>query len=473
MASKVALKTREKGAGTIYRDGKRWYLKTRVNGRAKVKMLRDGDGNPVTTEKAAIAAADGYRKILFAESREEIALQIAEARKLKRQSGLLLIEAWEEYLKQPNRPDSGVTTLTKYRSFFQAFVAWLSQNRPAVRRVAEIDRATAEDYLSALWDTGISARTYNAYVQVLRMVFKYLAPPAALDTNPFDDVVKKTTETASRHEFTPEQVNAIFDGFDNGFFYETETEHLTSGRIRERSKTRLEFKPLHAEEMRVLLNLCCWTGCRGQDGCLMRWRNVDMATRQISYIPLKTARKTNHRAVALPMHPQLFEALTAAEAWRNRNKPGEDFIIPAVADRYRRNPSGVQKDVMKIIRCATGLNTTAAASDTFGRRKLAANAYSLHSFRHTFVSFAANAGVPLAVVAEIVGHGNPAMTRHYSHITTEAKRGAIDALPMIGRQTTALLDDPDPLADARRRAIDAIQDADEKTLAAVLELLKA
>ena len=169
------------------------------------------------------------------------------------------------------------------------------------------------------------------------------------------------------------------------------------------------------------------------------------------------------------MHPQLFEALTAAEAWRNRNKPGEDFILPAVADRYRRNPSGVQKDTMKIIHCATGLETTAAASETYGRRKLAANAYSLHSFRHTFVSFCANAKVSLAIVAEIVGHGNPAMTRHYSHITTEAKRDAIAALPMIG-QTLAL---PDPLADVRRRAIEAIQSADEKTLTAVLELLKA
>lgn len=472
MASKIALKTREKGAGTIYRDGKRWYLKIRVNGRAKVKMLRDTDGNPVTTEKAATAAADGYRKILFADSREEIALTIAEARKLKRQSGLLLADAWEEYLKQPNRPDSAPTTLAKYESYLRAFVQWIDEKHPEIRRVAEIDKGTADDYLAALWGTGISARTYNAYVQALRMIFKHLAAPAALDANPFDDVAKKTPETASRHEFTPEQVNAIFDGFTSGFFYETETERLTTGRIRERVKTRLEFKPLNAGEMRVLLNLCCWTGCRGQDGCLMRWRNVDMATRQISYIPLKTARKTNHRAVTLPMHPQLFEALTVAEAWRDRNKPGEDFILPAVADRYRRNPSGVQKDVMKIIHCATGVNTTAAASDTCGRRKLAANAYSLHSFRHTFVSFCANAGVPLAVVAEIVGHGNPAMTRHYSHITTEAKRGAIDALPMIGERT-ALLTDADPLADVRRRVIEAIQSADEKTLFSVLELLKA
>ena len=91
----------------------------------------------------------------------------------------------------------------------------------------------------------------------------------------------------------------------------------------------------------------------------------------------------------------------------------EDYVLPAVARRYRQNPSGVQKDVMKIIRCATGLQTTKNKENTYGKRKLSANAYSLHSFRHTFVSFCANAGVPLAIVAEIVGHGNPAMTKHY------------------------------------------------------------
>lgn len=62
---------------------------------------------------------------------------------------------------------------------------------------------------------------------------------------------------------------------------------------------------------------------------------------------------------------------------------------------------------------------------------MSANAYGLHSFRHTFVSFCANAGVPLAVVSEIVGHGNPAMTRHYSHISIESKQTAISSLPQL------------------------------------------
>ena len=48
-----------------------------------------------------------------------------------------------------------------------------------------------------------------------------------------------------------------------------------------------------------------------------------------------------------------------------------------------------------------------------------------------FVSFCANAGVPLDVVASIVGHGSTAMTRHYAHISDEAKGKAIEALPVL------------------------------------------
>jgi hypothetical protein len=163
-----------------------------------------------------------------------------------------------------------------------------------------------------------------------------------------------------------------------------------------------------------------------------------------------------------------------------------------------RNPSGVQKDVMKIIHCATGEATTAIKDPMMGQRKLAANVYSLHSFRHTFVSFCANAGVPLAVVAEIVGHGNPAMTEHYSHISTAAKQEAINALPFLkeipmSTETPGLTDvadateddgvidvtanivvespAPDPLSELRQQAIEGIKKAKKRTLQKNLALL--
>lgn len=186
---------------------------------------------------------------------------------------------------------------------------------------------------------------------------------------------------------------------------------------------------MNADEMRVLIALCCWTGCRGQDGCLMSWSNVDLEHQTISFVPRKTERKTNNRSVLLPLHPDLYRALEEALKFQERNKAGEDYIIPSVAERYRRNPDGVQTDIRKIIYYATGCLTTNPKAKP--QRVLRANLYSLHSFRHTFVSFCANAGVPLDVVAEIIGHGSPEMTRHYAHISEQSKRTALAALPKL------------------------------------------
>ena len=65
-----------------------------------------------------------------------------------------------------------------------------------------------------------------------------------------------------------------------------------------------------------------------------------------------------------------------------------------------------------------------------GRRNKTPEA-TFHSLRHTFVSFAANAGVPLHVVQSIVGHESTAMTRHYYHENLAALKNAVSAIPSL------------------------------------------
>ena len=53
---------------------------------------------------------------------------------------------------------------------------------------------------------------------------------------------------------------------------------------------------------------------------------------------------------------------------------------------------------------------------------------SFHSLRHTFVTRCVEAGVPVAVVRELVGHTRETMTLHYTHISAEAMEAALSAL---------------------------------------------
>ena len=49
----------------------------------------------------------------------------------------------------------------------------------------------------------------------------------------------------------------------------------------------------------------------------------------------------------------------------------------------------------------------------------------LHTFRHTFVSQALTRGVPEAVVRQWVGHVDPEILRHYTHVADEVSRAYV------------------------------------------------
>ena len=121
------------------------------------------------------------------------------------------------------------------------------------------------------------------------------------------------------------------------------------------------------------------------------------------------------------MHPMLRELVEKAYKWKEN-----DYVLPKLAERYVNNPGYVNSVAIKVFKF-NGFETSKKIEGV--QRKKKANIYGFHSFRHSFVSFCAKAGVPLAVVQSIVGHGNPAMTRHYVHIDNEAVKQAINALP--------------------------------------------
>ena len=426
---------RRRGTGSIYKHGKQFYFRLRIHRKTKTCLLRDQDDKPVTTRRDAEKAAAKLEPLLLARQKEEIALYVADAKNLKKHSTLAVADLWKTFLHSSKRRDIASKTLKCHKSTINLLVAWLQKKHPEIVNLNQITREIAVEYFDDLWKSQISAVTWNKYKKSLHVVFKTISDQAGLVENPFQGIAHKSEQPISRREFTEEQVEVIFKGFSTGFFYTAEMEVLGPARTRIRKQVRREYVPMHKEEMFVLLNLCCWTGCRGQDGCMMKWENVDWQNNQITYIPEKTAKKTAYRSVSLPIHPNLRSALEKAQSWRSENLPGEDYILPKIAHRYQTNPWGIQKDTMKIIRCATGLETTGKKS--MAKRTRNPNIYSLHSFRHTFVSFCANAGVPLDVVASIVGHGSTAMTRHYAHISDAAKSKAIDALPVLRLSETA------------------------------------
>jgi hypothetical protein len=78
---------------------------------------------------------------------------------------------------------------------------------------------------------------------------------------------------------------------------------------------------------------------------------------------------------------------------------------------------------------ACGITLHKPGTGTDGKRAVIEVGF--HSLRHTFVSLCRESNAPLAVVESIVGHSNPAMTRHYTHIGELAAGRAVALLPSV------------------------------------------
>lgn len=339
------------------------------------------------------------------------------------------VELTEAVEKFSARADCSRETLRSYRSRFRVFRAWVKENYPGATHVGQVTEAIGREFLDHIWSTNVAGGTYNKYAHALKMIFAFFRGEKWVLLNPFERAKSRRSAPETRREFTETQLAAIFAAVDD-------------------PACPVQFR----DEYRLLLRIGAWTGLRLKDACLLRWRDVALDRGVISVVPYKIARRTNKRVI-IPLHADLRARLERdAAGWR---RPESEYVLPNIAENYisnaSNNNSGPGQTVGRILKRA-GIETN-VRRDAGAHRKIAVNEYGFHSFRHTFVSFCAAAGVSAAVVQEIVGHNCPAMTRHYTHTGLDAARQAIAALPGGGAAAGTR---SDALADVERAVRDAL-----------------
>jgi integrase len=131
--------------------------------------------------------------------------------------------------------------------------------------------------------------------------------------------------------------------------------------------------------------------------------------------------------------------LTWFDADLNRNvlnvrqtKTGKDRVVP-MNDKVRLMLEGLPKTNEYVF---TSPRTNGKLVDVKkGFRKALEDAkifnFHFHDLRHTFATRLADAGVPLSVISELLGHSDIRMTKRYSHATDRAKREAVQKLTEI------------------------------------------
>lgn len=393
--------------GSIYKKGDTYYYRYQINGTRKAISLQ------TINEQEAIKRAKEFTPVTKAKSIEVISAHIKHARNLeKRQDSLYLVDAWEKYAVHPDRAiPATISEQGGYKSSFEEFMRFVfRKTKNHHLKIDEITPYLADAYAQYLRTTQIGVSTHERKIKRIRKVFEVLHEYYPHE-NPFrsKSLFRKTREEQQhvlrRQAFTREQEEALLQALDN-------PQHVV--------KNKHEIKMIYI----IAMN----TGQRLKDCVLLRWDAIDMKNRLLSVKQFKTGKE-----VVIPVSQSLYDALNEAKKWQINQ-----YVCPKTAERYNRvdekgkntGAGMVNVDVLRPIKWI-GLETSAKVEG----RKMKMTLYGFHSFRHSFVSFCAEANIPKAVVTSIVGANSDIVDKHYTHVGEEAQRRAIEAI--TGTQATS------------------------------------
>jgi len=388
-------KGRSKGLGTLERKGRVWRARWTVDGKTFTKTTGTSDRREAEKILAEIVAPFAAKS--DAERLENLAVKIegrkAEIRRYEdSKPALALADGFEAYRRSRERPDTGAATLDMYESQYNRLVRWAADNAPDAKEMRNFTRATADAFATYLAGE-LSPNSFNKYITLFRRMWDVLAEEGRMTENPWTKIRHMALATHTRRELTLEELARVCGSVTG--------------------------------EMRLLFAVGIYTGLRLGDCAMMEWGSIDLARNRIMTIPRKTARHANGKPVVIPLHPTLAALLAEIPPDARTG-----YLLPDLAAMYEHD-SGMISNRIQAVFTRAGIRTQTTADGERARVDVG-----FHSLRHTFVSLSANAGAPLAVVQAIVGHSNPAMTRHYFHESEAALQSAVAALPSISLDCT-------------------------------------
>jgi integrase len=238
----------------------------------------------------------------------------------------------------------------------------------------------------------LSRATANLSLKVLRVCFGEAVRQGLLAVNPPARVpVLKTHDKSARRAFTLPEIKRILKACGDD----------------------VEWRGL------VLFGL--YLGQRLGDLAKLTWHAVNFESGEIAF----TTRKTGRRIV-LPLVQPLSDYLASLPASDNPNA----YIFPRAASAKR---TGTLSNQFREILVAAGLVEPRGHESTGKGRNQAreTSEISFHSLRHSAVTMLKASGLSDVFAREIVGHESAAISRQYTHLTTDDLRTAMQRLPDV------------------------------------------
>ncbi len=287
--------------------------------------------------------------------------------------------------------------------------------RPLVRVKAEDIAA----YQRSRLDQGISSRTINMEVAVLRRMLK-----RAKVWNTLAEDVRMFPEHG-------QPIARVLTAEEKRLLFET-------------AASKPEWMVAHCAAV-----LAVSTTCRGVELKHLRWRDVDLFERVIAIRRSKL--ESSHRTIPLNGDAMAALARLRERAEAHEATAAEHFVFPA-CQHERVDPTRPQKGWRTAWRSlvnetARRAGRNAAKVALEARRGLSGAkeawrstakpflGFRFHDLRHQAITEMSEAGASDATLMAVAGHLSRRMLEHYSHVRMAAKRAALEKLEsgLMGR----------------------------------------
>lgn len=300
--------------GRIEIDGKRYVknLDVEIEGRRPGNLSQLGNRAFEKSRTRAEVALQNLQKEARQKGRkEELVQAIHEIRTGARIDSVPLSDLVTEWDAAPRKRRGSDKYVKHAHRHFKRFVGFLNKSYPKVTTLADVTPEMANAFLRHVSNQGVSGRTWNSVLVLLRSAFKVLCRQANIVRNPFDGIPTREENTLHRQPFSPEELKAILDAAD--------------------------LYPL----IRPAIVTGISTAMRRGDCCCLRKHEVDLIE---GFVTVKTS-KTGER-VDIPMFPLLRDEIL------RQPDNDSDYVFPQLAEMYRYNSNGISHRVKKVLEAA-------------------------------------------------------------------------------------------------------------------------
>lgn len=365
----------------LKRRGGTWYAVWQEKGARKVRTTKIQAGGGLEQEMAQ-AAADAMEAA--AKGRMLLAQALDAVRRAAAEAGMWHpVPTVEEYFSQFEPAGQALyrSNVKRSVSLFLDSIGDERFNRLDALR-PEICRMFLERQLKR-----VSYASVKVYCAHIKAVFNAAVRNGVIAKSPFASiqlaklVPPAFPRSAKRKPFTPKELHRLVTELPSPWKEMVLTSFLTGGQ-------RL-----------------------GDIACL-KWSSVDFDNNCITFPTMKTG-----KVIEAPLLPELKAVL------QSRFLPGEEYVYPVMAQRYRRSRGILSKEFMLLLK-ALGIANEKPAAIEGDRHRMAEKSF--HSIRHSVVSMLRSSHFVSADLArEIVGHDSEAVERAYFSPSIEAKRAGL------------------------------------------------